>query len=214
MKTRPSRLLVTAAVSEQAFVSSQLQETNTAHNSCCPNPVIQLKPKPGSLNIEPTIAGTEIVLSKKEADKTTVIGIYTDRINNVEIEQGRYQVIISKVGFKKTTREFEMRAAGFVQLEPPLEPALIEGSKSNPTNTQIQENKTSSSSDKTGGGDVNTKPTEPQTNGKTENTEEPKTNENKTQTNGSNINVGTPPAGNAETIDALHLNLSGYRCRF
>lgn len=80
---------------------------------------ITLEPLPGSLSVKPSVAGAEIILTNLETN--SVIGSYMDQVPGVTVAPGRYQVSISKNGYRTVMREVTINPADSIYLELPLE---------------------------------------------------------------------------------------------
>ena len=74
----------------------------------------------GFLNITPLEADTEINIIEITTNKS--VGVYSGQVHHVEFPPGRYQVLISKEGYKTTVREIVIEPASNVILEPSLAP--------------------------------------------------------------------------------------------
>jgi TonB family protein len=79
---------------------------------------------PGKLNVSPSITGTQITVRKAGAGSD--IGSYAERVSDLEVEPGVYQIIVSKNGYKPATREITVEPAKSAYLEPLLEAAPVE----------------------------------------------------------------------------------------
>lgn len=79
-----------------------------------------LVPLNGILNVAPLIAGTEIHIIQSVTSKS--VGVYSGQVRHVEFPPGRYQVLISKEGYKTLVREVVIEPAAKVSLEPSLAP--------------------------------------------------------------------------------------------
>jgi hypothetical protein len=84
---------------------------------------ILLDPLPGNLTVTPSITGTEIVVINIETN--IVVGKYTDSVTDITITPGRYQVLVSKSGYRTVVRQVKINPADSVSLEPPLEPLPV-----------------------------------------------------------------------------------------
>lgn len=74
----------------------------------------------GILTIAPLIADTEINITELTTGKS--VGVYSGWARRVALPPGRYQVFISKEGYKTLVREVALDPAGNVSLEPSLTP--------------------------------------------------------------------------------------------
>jgi hypothetical protein len=81
---------------------------------------VSLKLLNGNLTVAPLLADTEINITELTTGKS--VGIYSGRAHHVELRPGRYQVFISKEGFKTMVREVSIEPLGNVSLEPSLAP--------------------------------------------------------------------------------------------
>lgn len=81
---------------------------------------VSLKLLNGILNVAPLLADTEINITEITTGKS--VGVYSGRAHHVELPPGRYQVFISKEGFKTMVREVAIEPSGNVSLEPSLVP--------------------------------------------------------------------------------------------
>lgn len=79
---------------------------------------------PGKLSVSPSIAGTEITVRKVGAG--SAIGSYTERVSDLEVAPGLYQITVSKSGYKTATREVTVEPTKSAYLEPLLEIAPVE----------------------------------------------------------------------------------------
>ena len=85
---------------------------------------ITLKPQPGTLTISPSIANAEMTIIN--LDDNSVVGNYTERIKDMNIGPGRYQIAVTKPGYRTALREIIVKPAGSVYLEVPLEILPVE----------------------------------------------------------------------------------------
>jgi hypothetical protein len=81
---------------------------------------VSLKLLNGILNVAPLITDTEISIIEPATGKG--VGVYSGRARHVELPPGRYQVFISKEGYKTMVRDVSIEPAGNVSLEPSLAP--------------------------------------------------------------------------------------------
>jgi hypothetical protein len=81
---------------------------------------VSLEPLSGILNVAPLIAETEIDIIETATNKH--VGVYSGQARRVALPPGRYQVFISKEGYKTTVREVAIEPAANVYLEPTLAP--------------------------------------------------------------------------------------------
>lgn len=79
-----------------------------------------LVPLKGILNVAPLIADTEINIIESATSQS--VGVYSGQVRHVEFPPGRYQVFISKDGYKTLVREVIIEPAANVSLEPSLDP--------------------------------------------------------------------------------------------
>ena len=91
---------------------------------------IVLRPLPGKLNVSPSVAGTEITVRNSRAGSE--VGSYAERVSDLEVEPGVYQITVSKSGYKTSTREVTVEPAKSAYLEPLLEPAPVERERVHP----------------------------------------------------------------------------------
>ena len=80
---------------------------------------ISLELQTGLLNVTPSVEGTTIVVTN--LDTGSRVGTHTDRINGLDVVPGRYEVAVSKNGFRTTTRTVVIKPTETIYLEPPLE---------------------------------------------------------------------------------------------
>jgi TonB family protein len=80
---------------------------------------VKLEPTSGIINVTPNVSGTEIIVQNLE--NNTRVGRYDERVSNLNVPPGRYEVAISKSGYRTATREVSVTASQSVYLEPPLE---------------------------------------------------------------------------------------------
>jgi hypothetical protein len=81
---------------------------------------VTLKPAPGSVNVSPDVA--DATVSIINAETGSEVGRYDGRASGVELAPGRYQVVVSKSGYRTTAREVTVEPAGTVYIEPSLVP--------------------------------------------------------------------------------------------
>jgi hypothetical protein len=74
----------------------------------------------GIVNISPLTADTEIQIIEIATNKS--VGVYSGQMHHVQFPPGRYQVLISKEGYKTAVREVVIEPAANVFLEPSLVP--------------------------------------------------------------------------------------------
>jgi TonB family protein len=84
---------------------------------------IILPPQPGSLNINPPVAGSTIVIRNKEKD--SVIGQYSESVTGLNVAPGHYQIAISKSGYRTATRDVTIKSGDAIYLEPQLEKETV-----------------------------------------------------------------------------------------
>lgn len=87
-------------------------DTNTPFN-------VVLKHITGVLNIEPSVTGCQIDVLNAETNAQ--IGTYSGQARNLELRPGRYQILVSKEGYKTVARDVSVKAASTTLLEPSLE---------------------------------------------------------------------------------------------
>ena len=87
----------------------------------------------GVLSIEPTITGCKIIVL--DAERNAVVGTYSGQARNLELPPGRYQVRLSKEGYRPADRDVLVKAASTNLLEPSLE-QLPKASPPNTRNTR------------------------------------------------------------------------------
>jgi hypothetical protein len=80
---------------------------------------INLKLAAGVVNVAPTVAGASISIVNAETNRE--VGRYDGRADNVALAPGRYQVAVSKQGYRTAVREVTVEDARTLYLEPPLE---------------------------------------------------------------------------------------------
>lgn len=80
---------------------------------------VSLEPMAGTLNVVPGVE--DATISVVNAETNTEVRRYTGRVRDMELAPGRYQVIVSKSGYRTTVRDVAIDPAGSVYLEPPLE---------------------------------------------------------------------------------------------
>ena len=73
----------------------------------------------GVLNIEPTVTGCQI--SVLDAETNALVGTYSGKARNLELPPGRYQIRVSKEGYRAAVRDVLVKAASTNLLEPSLE---------------------------------------------------------------------------------------------
>jgi hypothetical protein len=87
-------------------------EINTPFN-------VVLKLITGVLDIEPSVTGCQIRVV--EAETNALVGTYSGQARNLELPPGRYQILVSKDGYRAVTRDVSVKAASTTLLEPSLE---------------------------------------------------------------------------------------------
>jgi len=80
---------------------------------------VALKLITGILNVEPTVTGCRIDVLNPETN--TLIRSYFGKARNQELPPGRYQILVSKEGYKPITREVSVKAGSTTLLEPSIE---------------------------------------------------------------------------------------------
>lgn len=81
---------------------------------------VSLEPLYGTIDVAPAVAGAEINI--RETGTNGLVGHYVGRASNIRLSPGRYQVFVSKEGYKTAIREITVKPSEIVLLEPPLEP--------------------------------------------------------------------------------------------
>jgi hypothetical protein len=104
-------------VQREGYESQTLQislnpDTTTPFN-------VVLKRIPGILNIEPSVTGSQIRVL--DAETNALVGTYSGQVRNLELTPGRYQILVSKEGYRSVARDVSVNAASTTNLEPPLE---------------------------------------------------------------------------------------------
>jgi hypothetical protein len=87
-------------------------DTNTPFN-------VVLKKLTGVLNVEPTV--TESQIDVLNAETNALLGSYSGKARNLELPPGRYQILVSKEGYRTVARDVLVKAASTTVLEPSLE---------------------------------------------------------------------------------------------
>jgi TonB family protein len=85
---------------------------------------VVLIPLPGHINITPSIMGAVITLTNKENKMN--IGPYTERVSDLEVPAGGYQISITRTGYKEMVRDVDIKPTETIYLEPQLEPLPVE----------------------------------------------------------------------------------------
>jgi len=80
---------------------------------------VVLKQKMGVLNIEPTVTGCQIDVLNAETN--AVVRTYSGQARNLELPPGRYQILVSKEGYRTVARDVSVKAASTTLLEPSLQ---------------------------------------------------------------------------------------------
>lgn len=80
---------------------------------------VRLKPMSAVVSVAPTLPDAEIKIF--DADASSLFGSYTGRAGGVELAPGRYQIFISKEGYRTAVRELTVKPAERVYIEPTLE---------------------------------------------------------------------------------------------
>jgi hypothetical protein len=96
----------------QTLQISLVPDTNTPFN-------INLRLITGVLNIEPSVSGSQI--SVLDAETNALLGTYSGQARNLELPPGRYQILVSKEGYRAVVRDVSVKAASTTLLEPLLE---------------------------------------------------------------------------------------------
>lgn len=81
---------------------------------------VSLERLSGFITVSPLVADAEINIVEAATGKE--VGVYSGRANGVELPLGRYQVFISKEGYKTTVREVVVEPAVKASIEPSLAP--------------------------------------------------------------------------------------------
>lgn len=105
------------SVQRDGYESQTLQislnpDTNTPFN-------VVLKRITGVLNIEPTVTGCQIDVV--DAETNALMGTYSGQARNLELPPGRYQILVSKEGYKTVARDVSVKGASTTLLEPSLD---------------------------------------------------------------------------------------------
>ena len=96
----------------QALQISLTPDTNTPFN-------VVLKLITGDLNIEPSVSGCQIRVL--EAETNALVGTYSGQVRNLELPPGRYQILVSKEGYRAVVRDVSVKPASTTNIEPTLE---------------------------------------------------------------------------------------------
>ncbi|MBC8028515.1 MAG: PEGA domain-containing protein [Pyrinomonadaceae bacterium] len=96
----------------QTLQISLVPDTNTPFN-------VVLRLITGVLNIEPTVTGCQI--NVLDAETNALVGTYSGQVRNLELPPGRYQILVSKEGYRAVVRDVSVKAASTTLLEPSLE---------------------------------------------------------------------------------------------
>lgn len=72
----------------------------------------------GFISVSPLVDETEISIVEVATGKS--VGVYSGRVNRLELPPGRYQVSVSKQGYMTTEREVVVEPALKLSIEPPL----------------------------------------------------------------------------------------------
>ena len=80
---------------------------------------VRLEPADATINVTPNVGGSEIIV--RDAENNRRVGRYDERVANLHVPPGRYEVTVSKSGYHTATREVTVTASQTVYLEPPLE---------------------------------------------------------------------------------------------
>lgn len=73
----------------------------------------------GTINVTPNVGGSEITI--RDVDNNRPVGRYDERVANLHVPAGRYEIAVSKGGYRTSTREVTLTPSQTVYLEPPLE---------------------------------------------------------------------------------------------
>ena len=87
-------------------------DTNTPFN-------VVLRLITGVINIEPTV--TDCQINVRDAETDALVGTYSGQARNLELPPGRYQILVSKEGYRAAVRDVSVKAASTTLLEPSLE---------------------------------------------------------------------------------------------
>ena len=97
---------------------SQTLQINLAPDINTPFNVV-LRLITGVLNIEPSVTGSQIRVV--DAKTNALVGTYSGQARNLELPPGRYQILVSKEGYRTVVRDVSVKAASTTLLEPSLE---------------------------------------------------------------------------------------------
>jgi hypothetical protein len=111
---KPGNYAIT--VTKPGYQSAQQAITLTAGQTESLN--FQLVPVPGVLMVSTDVAGSQIEISNA--------GSFSDRVNNLSLPPGTYNLTASKLGYRTTSREFEIKAGETTTLSLSLEAVPIE----------------------------------------------------------------------------------------
>lgn len=78
-----------------------------------------LDPLDGTLEVKPTVSGAGIDIIRVETNES--VGRYTGPASNISLPPGRYQVFVSKDGYRTVIRGVTVESSKTVSIEPPLE---------------------------------------------------------------------------------------------
>jgi hypothetical protein len=81
---------------------------------------VSLEPLYGTLNVAPLVTDSKIDVVESETGRS--VGTYAGPAHHIQLPPGRYQVLVSKEGYRTTVREVFIEPAASVFIEPPLEP--------------------------------------------------------------------------------------------
>jgi hypothetical protein len=97
---------------------SQALQISLAPNINAPFNIV-LRLITGILNVEPSVTGCQIRVV--DAETNALVGSYSGQAHNLELPPGRYQILVSKEGYRAVTRDVSVKAASTTLLEPSLE---------------------------------------------------------------------------------------------
>jgi hypothetical protein len=106
----------TIIVTKPGYQSRQQSVTLSAGQS--ESLSFQLAPVPGILMVSADVPGTQIEISNA--------GSFSDRVNNLSLPPGTYNLTASKLGYRTTSRDFEIKSGETTTLSLSLEPVPIE----------------------------------------------------------------------------------------
>lgn len=80
---------------------------------------VSLEPTLATINVTPNVGGSEIIV--RDAANDRHVGRYDERVTNLHVPPGRYEIAVSKKGYHTARREVTVSSSQIVYLEPPLE---------------------------------------------------------------------------------------------